>query len=71
MKTWKKVLGTAVMAVGAVGLLAACGSSDKAANKDKSDTVTVWAWDKTFNIKAMEEAVKVYDNKKGQIVKLV
>jgi len=67
MKTWKKVLGTAVMAVGAVGLLAACGSSDKAANKDKSDTVTVWAWDKTFNIKAMEEAVKVYDNKKVKV----
>lgn len=67
MKNWKKVLGTAVMAVGAVGLLAACGSSDKAANKDKSDTVTVWAWDKTFNIKAMEEAVKVYDNKKVKV----
>ncbi len=45
--------------------LAACGSktTDEGSKKEKdSDTVTVWAWDETFNIKAVEEAKKMYKN---------
>ena len=41
---------------------AACGNqseSNKEAKKD-DNTITVWCWDKTFNIFAMEEAAKIY-----------
>ncbi len=42
--------------------IAACGNqseSNKEAKKD-DNTITVWCWDKTFNIFAMEEAAKIY-----------
>lgn len=37
-------------------------SEEKAVDKESSgdNTLTVWAWDKTFNIYAMEEAEKIY-----------
>ena len=40
----------------AMGIAACGGSGDK---KD-DNTITVWCWDKTFNIFAMEEAAKIY-----------
>ena len=52
------ILLTAAMAMG----IAACGNqseSNKEAKKD-DNTITVWCWDKTFNIFAMEEAAKIY-----------
>ena len=52
------ILLTATMAMG----IAACGNqseSNKEAKKD-DNTITVWCWDKTFNIFAMEEAAKIY-----------
>ena len=52
------ILLTAAMVMG----IAACGNqseSNKEAKKD-DNTITVWCWDKTFNIFAMEEAAKIY-----------
>ncbi|AQP53647.1 ABC transporter substrate-binding protein [Vagococcus penaei] len=48
-------------------VLVACGgkTDEKESGKDKKKTdnvVTVWAWDETFNIKAVEEAKKFYKN---------
>ena len=37
--------------------IAACGGSG---DKKDDNTITVWCWDKTFNIFAMEEAAKIY-----------
>ena len=53
------ILLTAAMAMG----IAACGNqSESGGSGDKKDdnTITVWCWDKTFNIFAMEEAAKIY-----------
>ncbi len=61
------ILLTATMAMG----IAACGNqseSNKEAKKD-DNTITVWCWDKTFNIFAMEEAAKIYQ-KDHQDVKI-
>lgn len=58
----KKILGVAAIALTAI-TLASCGSKSQDKTAVKSDkTVTVWAWDETFNIKAVKEAVKLYDN---------
>ena len=45
-------------------LLAGCGSKEdeSAASKDEN-TLTVWAWDSQFNLYAMEEAAKIYQQK--------
>lgn len=62
----KKLLSSLFIGAAVVGL-AACGggetsgSGDEAASGD-GNTVTVWAWDETFNIKAVEDAVEVYEN---------
>lgn len=51
----------AILLTAAMGI-AACGNqseSNKEAKKD-DNTITVWCWDKTFNIFAMEEAAKIY-----------
>lgn len=51
--------------------LVSCGSDSgdgSSKTKDKtSDKVTVWAWDPTFNIKALEEADKAYDESKNTL----
>ena len=58
---FKKILASAAILTAAATLFAGCGnSSDSAASND--DKVTVWAWDETFNIKAVNEAKKVYEN---------
>lgn len=63
----KKVL--AVLAAAALAVsLAGCGDSGEesgggvsaAGNGDGGQTLTVWAWDKAFNIYAIEEAAKIY-----------
>lgn len=62
----KKILGALLMATTLLSLTACGGASNKddAAKSQKSDNkVTVWAWDETFNVKAVEEAKKVYDSK--------
>ncbi len=57
-------LRNSVIAVAAATtlLLSACGggtTDNKAADKD-DNTLTVWTWDPAFNIYAMKEAEKVY-----------
>ena len=49
----KKIVAILLMAMG----IAACGGSG---DKKDDNTITVWCWDKTFNIFAMEEAAKIY-----------
>ena len=58
----KRVLSIFLVMTLVLTMLTGCGggenaSSDEAANPNK---LTVWAWDKQFNIYAMEEAVKIY-----------
>lgn len=54
----KKLLATALCA-GMAFTMTACGSSgDKKA--EGADKITVWAWDETFNIKAVEDAKAMY-----------
>ena len=45
---------SALMALSLTG----CGGSNDSAKKD-DDKITVWAWDETFNIKAVKEAAKI------------
>ena len=52
----KKIVAILLIATMAMGITACGGSRDK---KD-DNTITVWCWDKTFNIFAMEEAAKIY-----------
>ena len=59
------ILLTAAMVMG----IAACGNqseSNKEAKKD-DNTITVWCWDKTFNIFAMEEAAKIYQEDRQDV----
>ncbi len=64
----KKKLLSALLTAVLVLSLAACGSSsdgsekaeDASAESGESNTLTVWAWDQTFNIKAMEMAAEQY-----------
>ena len=50
----KKIVAILLIATMAMGIAACGGSGDK---KD-DNTITVWCWDKTFNIFAMEELQK-------------
>lgn len=53
----KKIVAILLAATMAIGITA-CGNQSES-NKD-DNTITVWCWDKTFNIFAMEEAAKIY-----------
>ena len=48
------------MTAATVLTLTACGSNNESTGDTggSSDKVTVWAWDETFNIKAVNEAKK-------------
>lgn len=61
MTTWKKIAALAVV----VPLsLTACGGDNGSNGSDGGDTgdgkLTVWAWDPAFNIYAINEAAKIY-----------
>lgn len=62
----KKIVAILLAATMAIGITA-CGNQSES-NKD-DNTITVWCWDKTFNIFAMEEAAKIYQ-KDHQDVKI-
>ena len=49
----RKLIAGVVCLAAASGFLTGCGS---ASSTDKEEKVTVWAWDETFNIKAVNEA---------------
>ena len=59
----KKLLSVLLtLALGCM-MLAGCGSgssSGDAGKEEDGSSLTVWAWDKSFNIYAMEEAEKIY-----------
>ena len=64
----RKRVATVVLSMAMVLSMAACGDSGKAVssvNQAESGTegenvLNVWAWDKAFNIYAIEEAAKIY-----------
>lgn len=61
VKKWGAALAAAALTL----TMAACGSSDdtseaQAGGSGGDNTLTVWAWDPTFNIYAMKEAEKIY-----------
>ncbi|KQQ05663.1 MULTISPECIES: extracellular solute-binding protein [unclassified Rathayibacter] len=66
MRTFKKKVTTAVaLALPLTLALSACaagggGSSSGSGEGDGDQKLTVWAWDPTFNIAALEEAEKIY-----------
>ncbi|WP_455683723.1 extracellular solute-binding protein [Thomasclavelia sp.] len=50
-----------------IGLnLIGCKNMDSSKRDDNK--VTVWAWDETFNIKAVKEAAKIYEDNKIEVV---
>ncbi|MCA0295079.1 MAG: extracellular solute-binding protein [Actinobacteria bacterium] len=53
-------LSIALAACGGNGTASAPASTSAAASGPKSGTLTVWCWDPTFNIYAMNEAAKIY-----------
>ena len=59
----KKLISCMLVSTMAISLLAGCGSSKKeegSASAEDENTLTVWAWDQSFNIYAMKEAEKIY-----------
>lgn len=52
-KKYASITLSALMALSLTG----CGGGDS--NKGSDDKITVWAWDETFNIKAVKEAAKI------------
>lgn len=58
----RKLIAGVVCLAAASGFLTGCGSASSTA--DKEEKVTVWAWDETFNIKAVNEAKKFMRMKK-------
>ena len=59
----KKLISCMLVSTMAISLLAGCGSSKKeegSASVEDENTLTVWAWDQSFNIYAMKEAEKIY-----------
>ena len=55
----RKLIAGVVCLAAASGFLTGCGSASSTA--DNEEKVTVWAWDETFNIKAVNEAKKIYE----------
>lgn len=60
MKRMTKAAAMAAAAILPLFALTACGSGGDAEASGDGNTLTVWAWDPSFNIYAMKEAEKVY-----------
>ncbi len=62
----KKLLSLLLVTAIATGMVTGCGSGgngdtqNKSASGEDDNTLTVWAWDQSFNIYAMKEAEKIY-----------
>ena len=60
----KKLLSLLLVTAMTVGMVTGCvtsgGDTEKSASGEDENTLTVWAWDQTFNIYAMKEAEKIY-----------
>ena len=59
MKKMRKRIMAVCLVLAMVLGLTACGSKKEEVAKDEN-TLTVWAWDAHFNLYAMEEAAKIY-----------
>lgn len=63
MKT-KKIIALVLSASMLLGM-AACSNKDTSSNKTNTKTaktkIVAWAWDKTFNVGALQEAKKIYE----------
>ena len=55
----KKLLAVALIALMALTAVFANGAKESA-TAEKTNTLTVWAWDPNFNIPALLEAEKIY-----------
>lgn len=49
-----------IMVIGMVGCTSSSDKNDSAGASESSNELTVWCWDATFNIPAVEEAAKIY-----------
>lgn len=61
----KKIFYSSIVLLSTVLLVGCSSSGDKATDTSKktdTEKVTAWAWDPTFNVKALEEANKVYSS---------
>ncbi len=57
----KRLFSILLVAAMSVSMLAGCGSGEETENQQGDEnTLTVWAWDQSFNIYAMKEAEKIY-----------
>ncbi len=63
MKIKKKIMSLALM----VTLLTGCSSIGGTTEDEGKETITVWAWDKNFNIRVMEEAASIYEEKNPDV----
>ncbi|MGO2083951.1 ABC transporter substrate-binding protein [Vagococcus sp.] len=63
----KKILYSSLILLSTVALVG-CGSNGEkkkeTSKKNDTETVTAWAWDPTFNVKALDEANKIYSSDK-------
>ena len=62
-KVSKRIMAMCMALVMMIGLVA-CGGTTSTDNSTKDEnTLTVWAWDSQFNLYAMKEAEKIYQQK--------
>src|SRR5699024_6707145 len=73
MNVWKKLTSLAVLVPLGIALSACGGSGDEGndggegSGADGAGTLTVWAWDPAFNIYAMDEAAKIYQQENPDV----
>ncbi|WP_129724855.1 ABC transporter substrate-binding protein [Xylanivirga thermophila] len=69
----KKVILLLLVAIMIIGLVACSSSNDKpnkgesSENTDKKQKIVAWAWDKNFNVAALEEAKKIYNKDNANV----
>lgn len=73
MNVWKKLTSLAVLVPLGIALSACGGSGDEGndggegSGADGAGSLTVWAWDPAFNIYAMDEAAKIYQQENPDV----
>lgn len=69
MNVWRKITSLAVLVPLSVALAACNGDGDGNNNGSDGDgTLTVWTWDPAFNIYAINEAAKIYQEDHPDVV---
>lgn len=62
-KMGKRIMAVCIVIVMMLSLVACGGSKSENGSAKDENTLTVWAWDSQFNLYAMEEAAKIYQQK--------